>query len=1218
MQNAGLGRDSQPHGYLFRALDPDFAFLWSASARIFAMPFKPDSQLEPIPGYKLIERLGGGGFGEVWKCEVPGGLFKAIKFVFGNLEDIGAMDDSVRAEQELRSLERIKKIRHPFILTLERYEIIDGQLMIVTELADCSLYDRFRDYRNKGAMGVPRDELLGYLAETAEALDVMTREHDLLHLDIKPQNLFLIYNHIKIGDFGLVKDLEGVNANVTGGVTPVYAAPETFEGYVSRFSDQYSLAIVYQELLTGVRPFAGTNTKQLMLQHIQGKPNLDPLPPEDRPVVAQALAKKPVERWETCTAFVTALRQAGKTKPTADAPTDSNPDLGAAPPLEAKATAASFPVAAHAKTIANKVENDYFELGPAAAGKGSKSFQRVSSNAATQARRQPATGRQPVDNEQGVLRPTVLIGLGQFGRATLQWIRQGLQNQYGPTGLPMFRFLMVDTDPLAPNAELVVDSRQQASANISDDLLLARLNRPTRYIRAKDNLPPVEPWLDTNILYRMTRNMATNGIRALGRLAFIEHYNTFITRLERDLLAVQDGSAIEESTRLSKLPLANIQPRVCIVTHLGGGTGSGMFIDCAYIVRQTLRKLGAYRTDVGGLFFIPNAECLASPDLAEANAVAALYELFHYQEAKELFQTVYEAKAPASEERAPPFSYCFYFETPRRLKVSDSQPLGDSARRIVRRAADCFTELMTTTLGRAANPAILAEGRSAHQAAGIRILASPRRMMIRQSAKILVTQLLEAWLKPLSPDLLEVVRRRIDGYLHYEKLDPEAMYRHFEQSLCGALQKPVDALLDELIAPFQKTIQEGLPDVKAVKRGMREIIKTLGTSAASGSETMTTEHPDTKLTRALRDVSESIVRNGGKRLVFAIFRHLDKAGLRFGATEEALRYVLSTLDGWAAHHDARAKQAQLEFAQAVEYLRNDVNEYERLKNVPKWRWPSMSTPAERLMAIFRARYRAMMHDRMAVVYSRFRGMCQEQSSNLSLCRSRVQDMAKNILQKEDAVSSFHLAADGKSPSVLMPPGYQDIVQVSQTFSQSITPDDLDKIDNRLEKRLEKYYPQLAERFLSSDSNRSLGQLILHELIDFLDQRLEMEDVIGLILKQDPDGSLTLRQLHAQAKPDIMLQYENQPEEATFLLLPDTPAGKTLGEAARHLFHGIQIIPVAKSDEVIMYRTLVGIQLEQLQVLNEAGQQAYQTAQAIEHFTTHARQDVQNWQVPVTV
>src|SRR5258706_581348 len=80
-------------------------------------------------------------------------------------------------------------------------------------------------------------------------------------LDVKPQTLFLVSNHIKVADFGLAKVLEGVKATVTGGVTPVYAAPETFEGWISRYSDQYSLAIVFQELLTGARPFNGTNTR---------------------------------------------------------------------------------------------------------------------------------------------------------------------------------------------------------------------------------------------------------------------------------------------------------------------------------------------------------------------------------------------------------------------------------------------------------------------------------------------------------------------------------------------------------------------------------------------------------------------------------------------------------------------------------------------------------------------------------------------------------------------------------------------------------------------------------------------------------------------------------------------------------------------------------------------------------------------------------------------
>ena len=60
---------------------------------------------------------------------------------------------------------------------------------------------------------------------------------------------------IKVADFGLVKDLQDVNSSIVGGMTPVYAAPELFDGRPSIHSDQYSLAIVYQEMLTGALPY---------------------------------------------------------------------------------------------------------------------------------------------------------------------------------------------------------------------------------------------------------------------------------------------------------------------------------------------------------------------------------------------------------------------------------------------------------------------------------------------------------------------------------------------------------------------------------------------------------------------------------------------------------------------------------------------------------------------------------------------------------------------------------------------------------------------------------------------------------------------------------------------------------------------------------------------------------------------------------------------------
>ena len=87
---------------------------------------------EPIAGYKLEQLIGRGGFGEVWRSEAPGGLHKAVKFVYG-------ATDQHRAVRELRSLERIKGVHHPFLLTLERFGVVDDRLVIVTELADGSL-----------------------------------------------------------------------------------------------------------------------------------------------------------------------------------------------------------------------------------------------------------------------------------------------------------------------------------------------------------------------------------------------------------------------------------------------------------------------------------------------------------------------------------------------------------------------------------------------------------------------------------------------------------------------------------------------------------------------------------------------------------------------------------------------------------------------------------------------------------------------------------------------------------------------------------------------------------------------------------------------------------------------------------------------------------------------------------------------------------------------
>jgi len=122
-------------------------------------PIEPASE---ILGYQLEKRIGSGGFGEVWAAEAPGGLKKAIKIVYG-------FHDEKRAQAEIKALDRVKSLRHPFLLSLERIEIFEDQLIVVTELADGSMADVFNHHVQNGEVGIPRDELLRYVSNAAAA-----------------------------------------------------------------------------------------------------------------------------------------------------------------------------------------------------------------------------------------------------------------------------------------------------------------------------------------------------------------------------------------------------------------------------------------------------------------------------------------------------------------------------------------------------------------------------------------------------------------------------------------------------------------------------------------------------------------------------------------------------------------------------------------------------------------------------------------------------------------------------------------------------------------------------------------------------------------------------------------------------------------------------------------------------------------------------------------
>ena len=192
------------------------------------------------------------------------------------------------------------------------------------ELADGSLRDRFKECQAAGLSGIPVDELLRYFGEAAEALDYL-REQKLSHRDIKPENLLRLKGHAKVADFGVARHQENTidqTMHVAG--TAAYMPPEMWRGEISLHSDQYSFAATWYEMRTGCRLFSGKTQWEIAQQHMNETPELSAVPATEKTVLLRALAKKPEQRYPSCTAFVQDLAVALLRLPSAPPPIPNN------------------------------------------------------------------------------------------------------------------------------------------------------------------------------------------------------------------------------------------------------------------------------------------------------------------------------------------------------------------------------------------------------------------------------------------------------------------------------------------------------------------------------------------------------------------------------------------------------------------------------------------------------------------------------------------------------------------------------------------------------------------------------------------------------------------------------------------------------------------------------------------------------------------------------
>jgi len=1128
-------------------------------------------------------------------------------------------DDSAKAAQEFKAMDRVKAVRHPFVLSMERIDVVSGELLIVMELADKSLHDLLQESQARGQFGLPRDQLLGYLTDSAEGLDHLIEKHNLQHLDVKPKNLFLIGERVKVADFGLVKHLERQSSSgLMGGITPVYAAPETFTNKISKHSDQYSLAVVYVELLTGRRPFGGKNIRQLAMQHMTEAPDLSMLPEGDRPAVARALAKNPDDRFPSCIAFVRAL--GGETL-RADVQTGAIP--------------ASALTAARAGRPATTPD---VLLGTGTTSVPVPTLQRKTplTIGAGLLDRLPPTLHQPMTMsvsfrpEEGVLRPAILIGIGSFGRRALTQIRGRLLDRVGePAQVPCFRFLHLDADP--------EDARKPSTggdgALLPEHTFHAPLQPVTGYRRRQ--LDQLLDWLPREKLYAIPRSLRVDGSRALGRLAFADHYLRFVTRLRQEIQIATHPEAVSQSADQTGLAVRTKVPSVYVFASASGGT-SGMLLDVGHAVRRTLGRFNIPDATVTAFVFTGAPEDPSSPPEEQANVFATLTELNHFADPEVKFAAQYGGPdGPSVEAHGLPFHATYLLPMESRTT--------EAFRDCVAHLAGYVTHDLTTPLGtglekiRRARPAV---GRTPFRGFGTFGVWYPRGLLMRSAARQVCARLLRSWAAfgrvELPPEAEHVLKAILDD----GRLTPDDVQRFLAaESTSGADGNPAEAtrVWRNNLGGYAENASRRIDPQSWAVAAWDQCRDLVGLDPTTDADSPFRRG---RLSRSLDVGLKRAVEAWQNELTEMIHPLSEATGARLAVVEQVTTQIVAACAAAAAAMEAQLRASEAPRNKARDAVTaalegcNGLNEGVAFNLFGNRAARALRGVADRVKAFTDLRLKEDLAQAAHQFYSRLRVTFEDRLRDLALTRTRLTDLAGAM----EATVGLTPNGDMTPPAGAV--AHQDTEELLQTTLQEsntmrvVLPHGADHLDRSAEEMLGILAPADQARLEliltrlvveprggltglargSTDLAATLAAPMVEQATAFLTNLMPGEDVTAVELSAAGGGPGELaRRIGSYVRAAAPLASGPASDERTFVMVPDTAAGQTYSDEVRASVKNVTTVPVRGTDTDLLFVREQGcLRTADLFRLLEPCWEAYTEAAEGVEGNPHSRFDVTAW------
>jgi hypothetical protein len=828
----------------------------------------------------------------------------------------------------------------------------------------------------------------------------------------------------------------------------------------------------------------------------------------------------------------------------------------------------------------------------------------------------------------------LIIGLGAFGRRALVDLRCRFLDRFGDLAkLPLLRFLYVDPDADACKSALRGAPEVACAA---EEIFHLPLQPVGNYRRRM--LDQLGEWLPREKLYTMPRSLHTQGIRALGRLAFADHQLRLLARIRRDIQQVTHPDSLYKAVAETGLAIRDNRPRVVVVAAAGGGA-SGLLPDLGAALNRLLDQLKHKDADVNLFCFCGAPEDPATPRSEQANVYATLTELNHFSDPSIAFTAQYGADAPRIVDSARPFRSIYL------LKLAHRSP--EALRDAVAHLGSYLFHELTTPLGLRLEASRLADpGDTAtiFRSFGTYAVWFPRGLLLRLAARMACARLLADWQELGPASAFAEVEAACARALADPDLRFDSICKHVEESATGSLDgKPLSAALTQVLSTIEEQSFQAVAQDDPGNWAKQAVLKLQDWIGQGSRNIHDSELQKSRLNRALITATQKLAEHWDQKLAQAAFALMEHPGRRSANAEAALKRFIRHCDEAIETHQARLDEQTMKTRAAQQQLQKALDNC----LTGQGGFSFFGGKNRRLLRVFVDHLAAfsrqcLVEENVAsglAFFACLRGKLEDRIRELHFCNQRLRGLQESLEAAPGQLSDdgpsnrfeadltpvhspvpsaetyWDAIRDSETVRLVLPDGESELETAARRFVDGLTAEQWAQIDQGVQDGV------LASRgglhkacVTTNDLARSLSGPLQTFLAEFLGAFLPVTDVAQVALSaaaaKNVDVSSLVQEFHQAARP--LVAGRNPENQQAFLLAPTSDAAKMFGEQARAVVPDLELVRVPGQADLMFCREQGYLTADDLRPMLRACEHTYEEACLAPNTSPHARFDITEW------